>query len=85
VFTFQDILGNTGSVTATISNWIFLGGGAAYIVYPVATENWVTVDYCPNGDMSPSRYDRVCRGITAYTGTYTYPKQKKIITIPDIT
>jgi hypothetical protein len=27
----------------------------------------------------------VCRGITAYTGTYTYPKQKKIITIPDIT
>lgn len=81
-FTFQDTLGNTGSATATISNYIFLWWGVTYIPYPVATTNRVTIDYCPNGDLSPSKYDRVCWWAITYTGTAIPTKAKKVITVP---
>lgn len=82
-FTFQDAFGNTGAATATVSNRVYLWGGVTYIPYPVATENRVTMDYCPNGDSSPSRYDRVCRGNNVVvTGDSTTVEVIKVITVP---
>jgi hypothetical protein len=82
VFTFSDVVGNTGSIAVSV-NWI-LGKG-----------NWTILekDNCPNGDTSASYYDKICKPetttgstttenelVTAYKRSYG----KKITTMPTI-